>query len=254
MNAPAPLSRRDFSGDSIKSLLTIALVHQLAQFDLLAGSGHGVAVKWLRQINEIGLDLKDQKLRQLAWQEKVHTLLEDIELTELLKFIDFAKLESGVKWTDNGARSLRFKYPELRGVPGKLVFGQQIFALKKDRSVVPHGHNNMATAFLILKGKFHGQHWDRVEDQKDHLIIKPTIDRTFGPGGVSTVTDQKDNVHWFKALEDKAFIFNIHILGFDPNSEKRTGRVYVDPQGKRIAGGLIRAPRISSKQSHQLYG
>lgn len=253
MNQPT-FSRREFSTTSLKSLLTIALVDQLAQADLFAGAGEGVAVEWLKQVNQIGLDLKDKKLQQLAWQKQVHELFEDIELSELLKFIDFSKLESGVKWADNGARSLRFKYPELSGIPRKLVFGQQIFALKKDRSVVPHGHNNMATAFLILKGNFEGRHWDRVEDQKDHIIIKPTIDEKFGPGGISTVTDQKDNVHWFKALDDQSFIFNIHILGVDPSSEARTGRVYVDPNGKQIAGGLIRAPRISSKQSHERYG
>ncbi|MGB0581323.1 MAG: hypothetical protein ACPGVU_16615 [Limisphaerales bacterium] len=249
-----PLSRREFSSRSIQTLLTIALVDQLAQADLLAATGQGVAVKWLRQVNEIGQDLRDEELQQLEWQKQVQKLFEEVEMSQFLKFIDFAKLESGVKWKDNGARSLRFKYPELKGVPRKLAFGQQIFALKKGRSVVPHGHNNMATAFLILKGNFHGQHWDRIEDEKDHIIIKPTIDDRFGAGGVSTVTDFKDNVHWFKALEDRSFIFNIHLLGVDPKSKQRTGRVYVDPKGKKIAGGLIRAPRMNSKESHKLYG
>lgn len=248
------ISRREFTGDSIKTLLAIALVDQLAQADLLAGPGHAVAAKWLQQVNEVGQDLRDQKLQQLEWQKQVQALFENVEMNRFLKFIDFNKLQSGVKWKDNGARSLRFKYPELKGVPRKLVFGQQIFALKKGRSVVPHGHNNMATAFLILKGDFHGQHWDRVEDEKDHIIIKPTIDERFGAGGVSTVSDFKDNVHWFKALEDKSFIFNIHLLGIDPKSKQRTGRVYVDPNGKEIAGGLIRAARLNSKEAHRLYG
>ncbi len=249
-----PLTRREFTGQSLQTLLTIAVVEHLFRGDLFAGPGKDVAVKWLNELNQIGLDLKDQKLQQLAWQKKVAELLKDIELNELLKFIDFAKLESGVKWADNGARSLRPKYPDRPGIPKNLVFGQQIFALKPGRSVVPHGHNNMATAFLVLKGRFQGRHYDRIEDGKTHMIIKPTIDDSFGPGGVSTVSDQKDNVHWFKAQEVPGFIFNIHILGFDPKNKNRTGRVYVDPNGEKISGGLIKARLVDSKEAHQLYG
>ncbi len=54
----------------------------------------------------------------------------------------------------------------------------------------------MATAFLILQGDFQGKHYDRLEDDKEHMIIRPTIDREFHPGEYSTVTDVKDNVHW----------------------------------------------------------
>ncbi len=248
------LTRREFTARSLHTLLAITLVEHLFQGDLLAAPGKDVAVKWLNELDGISLDLKDQKLKQLVWQDKVAELLKQIELDEWLKFIDFAKLERGVKWADNGARSLRFKYPDRPGVPKSPVFGQQIFALKPGRSVVPHGHNNMATAFLVLKGRFHGRHYDRVEDGKTHMIIKPTIDNAFGPGGVSTVSDLKDNVHWFKAQEVPGFIFNIHLLGFDPNNKNRTGRVYVDPNGEKIAGGLIKARLIDSRESHTLYG
>ena len=62
-------------------------------------------------------------------------------------------------------------------MPTRLVFGHQLFALQKDRSVVPHGHDNMATAFLVLDGAFHGRHYDRLEDDKTHMILRPTIDR-----------------------------------------------------------------------------
>ena len=151
-------------------------------------------------------------------------------------------------------RSLRFNFREIEGVPTKLSYGKQIFAFKKGRSVVPHGHNNMATAFLILKGDFHGRHYDRLEDEKEHLIIRPTIDREFHPGEYSSVTDFKDNVHWFLSKSEPAFVFNIHALNVNPGSEKRTGRVYVDPDGEKIQGGMIRARRINHDEAHKLYG
>ena len=177
-----------------------------------------------------------------------------IELAEVLKLIDFDRIQKTAKLVDNGARSLRPRFPKLDGVTDKLVFGKQVFALKKGRSVVPHGHNNMATAFLVLKGNFHGRHYDRIKDEKDHLIIKPTIDGKFGPGTTSSVSDEKDNVHWFKALDEPAFIFNIHVLGVASGTGRRTGRVYMDPNGEKLDDGLIRAPRLSDAKAHELYG
>jgi hypothetical protein len=93
--------------------------------------------------------------------KKVDSLFDNVDLTDTLKFLDFeAHGEHQVR-----TRELAWaKLPQVEGLPTNLVFGHQVFALAKDRSVVPHGHNNMATAFLILKGTFRGRHYDRLED------------------------------------------------------------------------------------------
>ena len=253
--AAASLSRRDFTKRSVRAFLTISLLEHLCHGNLLAADAKLTAVKWLNAVNQIGLDLKGKKLKALEWQTQIEDLLQNqIELGELLKFIDFERIEKNAMPVDHGAQSIRFKYPEIEGIPEKLVFGQQIFALKKGRSVVPHGHNNMATAFIVLKGNFHGRHYDRLSDEKDHMIIRPTIDAPFGPGKTSSISDEKDNVHWFKAEDEPAFIFNIHLLGVDADSPKRTGRVYVDPHGEKLDDGLIRARLIDSDEAHELYG
>ncbi|MFP6865508.1 MAG: hypothetical protein VCA35_06160 [Roseibacillus sp.] len=248
-------SRRDFAKRSVQTLLTISLLEHLCTGNLLAADAKVTAAKWLTQINQIGLDVKGEKMKQVAWQTQIEDLLQNqIDLPELLKLIDFERIEKTTKFVDNGARSLRPKFPKIEGVPDKLVFGQQVFALKKGRSVVPHGHNNMATAFMVLKGNFHGRHYDRVADEKDHMIIKPTIDAKFGPGKTSSISDMKDNVHWFKAEDEPAYIFNIHVFGLNPGSGKRTSRVYVDPNGEKLDDGLIRARLIDYKEAHQRYG
>ncbi|MFP6881910.1 MAG: hypothetical protein VCA34_13230 [Roseibacillus sp.] len=248
-------SRRDFAKRSVQTLLTISLLEHLCTGNLLAADAKVTAAKWLTQINQIGLDVKGEKMKQVAWQTQIEDLLQNqIDLPELLKLIDFERIEKTTKFVDNGARSLRPKFPKIEGAPDKLVFGQQVFALKKGRSVVPHGHNNMATAFMVLKGNFHGRHYDRVADEKDHMIIKPTIDAKFGPGQTSSISDDKDNVHWFKAEDEPAFIFNIHVFGLNPESGKRTSRVYLDPFGEKLKDGLIRARLIDSKEAHKKFG
>lgn len=247
-------SRRDFTKQTLGSLLTFSLLETLTELDLFAAEIKPVTARWLADVNQAGVELKDQKLKQLEWQKKVEELFAHVDLPDLLRMVDFDKLTSNLKLIDNGALSLRFQFQEVAGVPTNLIFGKQIFALKKGRSVVPHGHNNMATAFLILKGDLHGRHYDRLEDHPDHFVIRPTIDRQFGPGECSTVSDFKDNVHWFKAVTEPAFILNIHVMDVRPDATAPTGRLYLDPAGEQLAGGLIRARRLEYKEAHELYG
>ncbi|MFQ5733078.1 MAG: hypothetical protein ACE5KM_14145 [Planctomycetaceae bacterium] len=254
MSESATLDRRDFSRQALGSLLTFSLLETLASNDLFADEIKPVTTKWLTQVNELGKQVKGQTLKQTDWQKQIEALFKQVELPELLRLVNFDRLTKDLKFVDNGARSLRFKFPKVEGLPTKYVFGKQIFALKKDRSVVPHGHNNMATAFLILKGDLHGRHYDRLKDEKESMIIKPTIDRKFAPGEYSTISDFKDNIHWFKAVTEPAFIFNIHVLNVRPGSKLPTGRVYIDPNGEKLKGGLIKAKRIGYKAAHKLYG
>jgi len=174
---------------------------------------------------------------------------------EFMQFIDFEKLTANVKLPGSGERSLRARLPQVEGLPTGLVFGHQVFALAKGRSVVPHGHNNMATAFLILKGDFHGRLFDRLEDpDNDHMIIRPTVDRKFGVGEASTISDDKDNVHWFKAETEGSYIFNIHVDNLTPNFPRPTGRVYVDPNGEKLSDDRLRCRKVGSEEIYKLYG
>lgn len=245
------ISRRNFHQQTLGSLLTWSLLDTLFSGDAFAKEIKPIAAKWLAELDSWGRDLKEKRLDQLDWQKKVEQLFRQVDLAEMLKFIDFDKLTRSVKMKERGELSLKATLPKVDGLPTELIFGHQVFALGKDRSVVPHGHDNMATAFLILQGDFQGKHYDRLEDDKDFMIISPTIDRPFGPGDCSTVSDLKDNVHWFKATRDNAFIFNIHVMSVKPG---RTGRVYIDPNGEKIAGGRIKARKIDHVEANKLYG
>ncbi|MBI3864769.1 MAG: hypothetical protein HY290_23065 [Planctomycetia bacterium] len=249
----AALSRREFTHQALGSVLSLSLLETLFQCDAFADGAKPATVKWLNDVNQLGWDLRDKKLSQVEWQKKIEQLYSGADVADFLRLIDFDKLTHNLELIDKGAKSLSVKFPEVEGVPEKLAWGRQIFALKKGRSVVPHGHNNMATAFLILKGSFHGRHFDRVQDETDHILIKPTIDRKFQIGECSTVSDFKDNVHWFEALEEPAFIFNIHVSGIKPDAES-TGRVYLDPHGEKLKDGLIRARRVNYEEVTKLYG
>lgn len=249
------LSRRLFAKQTLGSLLTFSLLESLYQLDAFGDEVKPVVNRWVKGVAELGKDLKDQKLKQVDWQKKVEELYAVVDLPDILRLIDFDKLTKNIDLPDNGVRSLRFSFQQIEGVPSELVYGKQIFAMKKGRSVVPHGHNNMATAFLVLRGDFQGKHYDRLKDEPSYYIIKPTIDGKFGPGQGSTISDFKDNIHWFKALSDEpSFILNLHAMGIDPGNKEATGRLYLDPQGEKLDGGLIRAKKLSHEEAHKIYG
>jgi hypothetical protein len=48
-------------------------------------------------------------------------------------------------------------------------------------------------------------------------------------------------------------IFNIHVMDTDPENPNRAARVYVDPIGEPIAGGLVKAPKISYGKANRMY-
>ena len=247
-------SRRSFNKQMLGSLVAYGLIETLFKNNLFGDDVKPVIHKWLVELSNLSKDLKDQKLKDVDFQTKLEELYKRVDLTELIKLVQLDRLAKGLKYPDHGAASLGFDLGKVEGLPKRLLFGRQIFAMKKGRSVVPHGHDNMCTGFIILRGDFHGRHYDRVEDHEDHYLVKPTIDRTFKPGECSTVSDPKDNVHWFKAASDTGFIFNVHVNGYNLDNPKTPNRVYVDPEGEKVAGGLIRAKKISSSEAHKKYG
>ncbi len=247
-------TRRAFTRNALQSLTTLVLIEGLWSRRLLGNDVRPVVDDWFKELNTISRDVHEHRQKDTQFQESLERLYRRVDLTALLKTLDFDRLVAGASFPAKGARSLPVDFSHVGGLPVELAFGRQIFAMGKSRSVVPHGHDNMATGFLVLKGSFRGRHYDRLEDHSDHYIIRPTIDRKFQPGEFSTVSDHKDNVHWFTAESESGFIFNVHVVETNPENPLRPGRLYVDPMGEKLAGGLIKAPKITYGKANQLYG
>jgi hypothetical protein len=247
-------SRRAFTRQALQSLTAVALLEGLAARRLFGADVRPVIDGWLEELNAISRDVHDHKVKDVEFTRSLEALYRRVDLDALLKTLDFDRIARDVTYPAMGAKSLPVDFDKVSGLPTKLVFGRQIFAMKKGRSVVPNGHDNKATGFLVLRGNLRGRHYDRVEDHKDHYVIRPTIDRSFAPGEFSTVSDHKDNVHWFTAESETAFIFNVHVMETNPENPKSPGRVYVDPVGEKLAGGLIKAPKVTYGQVNRMYG
>jgi hypothetical protein len=250
MGSLGPVSRRELLLDS---LVTFALLETLFARRLLAQEVRPTAEAWVRDLRERCCDLHRHALEPREWQTSVERLFAQLPLLDLLRAIEFERLAAGLKLPDDRAGTRDVTLPEVRGL-SDLPFVTRVFGLKKGRAIVPHGHRNMASGHLIVKGEMHVRHFDRLRDEEDCLILAPTIDRVAKTGNATTISDQRDNVHWLTAESDTAYTFDVIVVGLDPSLGFDWRMDYVDVRARPSADGTIRAPRIDAEEAFRRFG
>lgn len=243
------IGRRDLLGVSVAATLPRVLWGA----DALAEPVRSQVNKWVMRTHELCRDLKGGKLPATEWQRHVESLYAAIPLHELLATIEFDRLASSMKPPGEQAETARAPLPQVEGMPRN--FFTKLFAVREGRAIAPHGHQNMASMHVVLRGEFRLRHFDRVEDQPDHLILRPTIDRSARPGDLSSISDTKDNVHWLYATRGPAFTFDVIVDSLDPSRGFPVKMDFVAPdRAERMSGGLLRAPRLSVEEALRRYG
>jgi len=254
------MERREFTKGMLATVTSYALLDLLYACD--SGTPHRtktvhkkvqpIVEHWAIQLQEFCSDLKINTISTVQWQEKIKELYAKIELHELLTFIDFEQLIKGFQYPDLGVATKSVVFPTLEGLPENTVFIKKMFGMQKDRSIIPHGHSNMASAHLILKGEMHLRHYDKVEQDGTNLIIKPTIDRIAKVGDSSSISDDKDNVHWFIANSDAAFTFDVIMVDLnDKNYDIHNLDIY---QSEDLKNGTLRVPMLDVDSALKKYG
>lgn len=249
------MDRRKFTQKISQSIVGFAFLETFITQDLFAQKIKPVTLHWAQELNTICQDMKTHQISQTLWQQKVEELLQKISLADLMKFIDFERLIRTMKYPNLGVTARMIRFPRLAGVPPRTVFTKKVFGMKKGRAIIPHGHNNMSSAHLILKGAFEVKHYDKIKESAREMIIKPTIHQVGKAGGATSISDEKDNVHWYKALSDKAYTFDIIMFDLNPVYGKPYHISNIDPDaGKNIGKGLIQVPKLSVQQALKKYG
>jgi hypothetical protein len=251
------VSRRDFGKKLFSSLLTYTLLKTAFEQELFAQAIRPTTDRWLRGIHELCGDLRTNKVSQTQWQERIGQLHSSLPLPELLKFLDFEKLERLIEVPEGRVRSEIFTFPKLDWLPeaDERGWGMPVFAIDRGAAVTPHGHYNMVSAHLVLKGTLRVRHFDRVGEEAEHWVIRPTIDQVSGPGEETSISEQKDNVHWLQNVgREKAFTLDVVAAGLDQSLPYSFRQTFLDPAGgEKLSDGLIRARKISYAESEKLY-
>lgn len=248
------ISRREFTWSLLGSAMTYSLVRGLGSAGAVAASMAPVVRKWLVEMEEASQALVKHRIEAREWQAQIETLLGRVELKDLLKAVDYEHLHRSVIFPEDHESVQDVDLTNERGLPEELSFSPYFYGLKKGTAIVPHGHRNSATMHMVLSGEAHARHFDRISDDAGSMVIRPTHDLMLGVGKPTTISDARDNVHWFKALTGPVFMFNIGIFGVNPNAPF-SGRDYVDPSGgELLPDGTMRVRRIEQKDAYRLYG
>jgi hypothetical protein len=249
------LSRRNFNTNLLSSLFAFSLVETLCGNELLAKPIHAIAKDWLVEVEDASQAMRKQKLAQSEWQSKIAEIFARVEPKDLLRAIDFDRLRKKLKLVGTHEAIIEVGTAHRKGLPDELSFDVMIYGMKKGAVIPPHCHRNMTSMHMPIGGALHGWHFDRVADEAEYLIIQPTMDKALTIGEVTTISDEKDNVHWFQPTGEVAYTFNIAVYRID-RAQKFGGRqFYVDAaHGEKVDGDKRRVRKLSSEDAYKIYG
>lgn len=248
------LPRRTFVTQMLGGALTFSLVRSLAGARALGASVRPVAAKWLAEVEEWSGGLKGRKVSPGEWQSKTEDLFRRLDLKDLLRTINYDELVKAPVFPKDRESVHELEFPNVEGLPASLTYIPMFVAFRQGRAIVPHGHHNMVSMHMLLEGEVHARHYENHGGDEEHLLIEPSLDKTFARGELSTVSDERHNIHWFKATRGPVFMFNVAVFDLD-GTKNFSGRDYVDPLGgQKLGDGRIRARRLKHTEAFKLYG
>jgi hypothetical protein len=183
-----------------------------------------------------------------------------VPLNSILSWIDFDRLTGKLDLSGPGPVIRKVSFA---GAPPLTAMGHKIFALGRGRAIIPHAHNDMVSAHLILAGRFHvrtyHRHFARECPGGAELYLEPGMDRHLGPGDLITMSDDRDNVHWMVAESERAYTFDVPITNLDNGRQYVTpanaySLIFVDPHAGIPDNGLLRTPILDLKTALARYG
>lgn len=209
--------------------------------------------RWIDRQQEIALALAAGQMAPLAWMREVEALAAEVDVAELMALVNRSRISAAQPPNLNDPRKRFVRFLDASGAPRRLAFGAALFDFEPRNVITPHGHRNMASAHLVVDGRFRVRNYDRVRDEGEAMVIRPTRDYLAGVGEVSTMTSARDNIYWFVPQGGRATTFDVILSGLDPGQADYEIRA-VDPLGGQVLeDGSIIAPIIDFAASSARY-
>lgn len=221
-----------------------------------AGGAEPVIRRWTKELEEICAAVRTGTLQPAAWQTAIERLHAQVPLEEIVRFVDLEAAVARIKHPERRLGAVEdVKWPG-SGQPG---FGHKLFVYRKGACTPPHAHNHLVSAHLVLRGQMRVRTFDRIQDLEQSILIQPTDDRTAGPGHTVSMSDDRNNVHWFEGVSDVSVSFDVPVANIAPEKAYRHpaeayNQIYLDPRVPARADRRIEAPIIKFKESVRRFG
>jgi hypothetical protein len=221
----------------------------------LAAVARSALDPWARNVVALNRGLASGEVGLSYWQDHIAALNTSVPVGEVVRYLDIDRLTEHFAYPGRLAQTANLHFPaaiEVKGVARPWFL--RVFAMREGGAVIPHAHNNMVSAHLVVHGNFHARTFDRVGDEKDALILRKSQDRLLSPGEIITMSDDRDNAHWLIAQRNKSMTFDIGMVNISDTRQylvpaNEYSMIYVDPTHKPQRDGTIRAPVISFEQA-----
>lgn len=204
----------------------------------------------LEEAIALGRRLKRGEITPIDWQEAIGPTFRRCSIAELRGALEIDRLRSHVPVLRRGAAILRV--PLFDGLEAEEGAAMRVFFFEAGRSDPPHCHFNQVTAHMVLDGQFRVRHFERLREEPDGFVLRPSHDRVIEVGDSTSISDLRDNAHWHHALT-RGVLLDVEQGRLDPSIPIRR-RQMIDPGGPTLADGSILAPRLTRTAALRLYG
>lgn len=250
MISTLPPGRRKALLGLLSSFALVALAREARAAAMPVGAR---ARRWIEGQQDIAEGLAQGRLTGRQWALEVERLAAEIDVAELMAAVDRADIRPAGEPFQNDPQKRFVRFLDAQGRPRQLAYGAALFDFEPRNVVTPHGHRNMVSAHLVVAGRLRVRNFDRLGDLPGAMRLRPTRDYVAGPGRVSTMSDERDNIHWFVPQGGPARTFDVLVSGLDPGVPDHQIEA-VDPVRARRAGdGSLIAPIIDFASSSRLY-
>jgi hypothetical protein len=117
-------------------------------------------------------------LSALEWQLRVEEVYRSIDLPELLKQVELSKLQRRFQLAETGANSRKLDFREVPGMPPDISYATVICGMQEGRSIVPHGHPNLVSGYLIIEGNVHVRNFERLSQHSSRQHVHSLLSRS----------------------------------------------------------------------------
>ena len=232
-----------------------AALYAVWRSDAIAGGAPRALDRWAQSIADLNRELAAGKIGLTEWQDGVVGLDAGVDLAQLRSYLDFDRLTAAMKFPGKLAETADPKLPVRINVAGiERHWFVRFFGMKRGGAIIPHVHNNMVSAHLVVEGQFHARTFDRAADMADPtgdaVMLRPKYADTLKPGQAISMSDDRDNCHWLVAEADRSFTFDVGVLALSKSRlytlpANEYSMIFVDPSGEEDGYGLVRAPVMS---------
>jgi hypothetical protein len=107
----------------------------------------------------------------------------------------------------------------------------------------------------VVRGRVRGRQHDRLHDEPEHLVLRPTRDALQSPRQSSSISARENNVNWLVADTAPAFTFDVIVGNLDRRLPFTSRRTFLDPdRAERLSDGNLRVPRLTVEAAIAKYG